>query len=103
MAQPAYGSTLAEFFRPRNVALVGATDKSTWSRMIHSRFERFGHVGELFAVNRNGTPAHGVTGYKRCADIPGRVDMAYIYVPAEAVADAIRDAAAAGIRNAIVL
>jgi acyl-CoA synthetase (NDP forming) len=94
---------LAEFFRPRNIALIGASDRSAWSHMVFGRFAEYGHQGSLFAVNRNGAEAHGLTGYKRCADIPERVDAAYIYVPAATVADALREAAAAGARNAVVL
>jgi acyl-CoA synthetase (NDP forming) len=94
---------LADFFRPRNIALIGASDRSAWSRLIHSRFAQYGHEGRLFAVNRSGAPAHGAPGHTSCAQIPDRVDMAYVYVPAAATADALRDAAAAGIRNAVVL
>jgi acyl-CoA synthetase (NDP forming) len=94
---------LAAFFRPRTIALVGASDRSAWSQQIFRRFGMFGHEGKLFAVNRNGQPAHGLEGFTRCADIPEKVDMAYIYVPAAAVADALREAGAAGIRNAVVL
>jgi acyl-CoA synthetase (NDP forming) len=97
------GEALAGFFRPRTVALVGASDKSAWSRMIHSRFAMYGHEGKLYAVNRSGSPAHGLEGFTRCADIPDKIDMAYIYVPAAAVTDALRDAAGAGIRQAVVL
>ena len=94
---------LQSFFRPRNIALVGASDKSAWSNMIFSRFAMYGHEGELFAVNRSGASAHGLPGFTSIAAIPGRIDMAYIYVPAAAVADAVRQTAAAGIRNAVVL
>jgi acyl-CoA synthetase (NDP forming) len=94
---------LQAFFRPRNIALVGASDKSAWSNMIFSRFAMYGHEGELFAVNRSGSPAHGLPGFTSIAEIPRRIDMAYIYVPAAAVADAVRQTAAAGIRNAVVL
>jgi acyl-CoA synthetase (NDP forming) len=97
------GEALAAFFRPRTVALVGASDKSAWSRMIHSRFAMWGHEGKLYAVNRSGSPAHGLEGFKRCADVPDKIDMAYIYVPAAAVTDALRDAAGAGVRQAVVL
>jgi acyl-CoA synthetase (NDP forming) len=94
---------LQAFFRPRNIALVGASDKSAWSNMIFSRFAMYGHEGDLFAVNRSGSSAHGLPGFTSIAEIPGRIDMAYIYVPAAAVADAVRETAAAGIRNAVVL
>jgi acyl-CoA synthetase (NDP forming) len=94
---------LAAFFRPRNIALVGASDKSAWSTRICSRFGMFGHEGRLYAVNRSGSPAHGLPGFTSIGDIPERVDMAYIYTPASAVADAVRQAGAAGIRNVVVL
>src|SRR5262249_45831419 len=63
----------------------------------------YGHEGALYAVNRSGSPAHGLAGYTSCADIPDAIDMAYIYVPAAAVADALRDAAGAGVPPAVVL
>jgi acyl-CoA synthetase (NDP forming) len=102
MARPTR-EDLAAFFRPRNIALVGASDRSAWSKLIFSRFAMFGHEGELFAVNRSGSSAHGLPGFASIGDIPGRVDMAYIYVPADAVIDAIRQTAAAGVKNAVVL
>ncbi len=102
MTAPSSGD-LAGFFRPRNVALVGASDKSGWSRMIFSRFADYGHEGEIFAVNRSGAPAHGLPGYTSVAEIPAKIDIAYIYVPAQAAAEAIRQVGAAGVRHAVVL
>lgn len=97
------GDRLRAFFRPRNIALVGASDKSAWSRMIFSRFEAYGHEGRLFAVNRSGASAHGLPGFASIAEIPEPVDMAYIYVPAAAAPEAVRQAGAAGVRHAVVL
>jgi acyl-CoA synthetase (NDP forming) len=94
---------LQAFFRPRNIALVGASDKSAWSRLIFSRFATYGHEGALYAVNRSGSSAHGLPGFIDIADIPGGVDMAYVYVPASAASDALRQAAAAGVRNVVML
>ena len=94
---------LTAFFRPRNIALVGASDKSNWSKLIHSRFAKFGHEGQLFAVNRSGSPAHGLPGFESCRDIDARLDMAYIYVPAPSAIEALEDAASAGIGNAVIL
>ena len=94
---------LAAFFRPRNIALVGASDKSAWSQMVFARFAEYKHEGQLYAVNRNGTSAHGLPGYQRIADIPAQVDTAFIFVPAAGVTGALQEAAAAGVRNAVVL
>lgn len=94
---------LAGLFRPRSVALIGASDKSYWSSSVFDSFQRFEYPGALYAVNRNGNPAHGLPGFRSCREIPNPVDLAMIYVPAPAVIDALRDAAAAGVRNAVVL
>ncbi|GGN61700.1 hypothetical protein GCM10011349_44600 [Novosphingobium indicum] len=87
----------------RSIALCGASDKSNWSNAIYHNTHAFGFKGKVFAVNRKGVPAHGVPGYKSCQDIPEPVDLAYIYVPTEAVLDALTDVAAAGIKSVIVL
>ncbi len=86
-----------------NVALVGASERSTWSHMIVRRFRDFGHKGQLFAVNRDAKEAHGLAGYRSCRDIPSQVDTAIIFVPAGAVAGALEDVADAGITSAVVL
>lgn len=90
-------------FHPRSVALVGASDRSAWSRMIIGRFRDFGYQGTLLAVNRDGKEAHGLPGYASCRDLPIVPDIAFLYVPAAAVAGALEDAAAAGITRALVL
>ena len=96
-------SRIAALFRTRNVAIVGASDRSAWSHSAFARFADYGHAGKLFAVNRGGKSAHGLPGYASVADIPEPVDTAFMIVPAAAVAGALRDAAEGGVRNAVVL
>ena len=96
-------SALAGFFTPRNIALVGASDRSAWSQMVAACFDLFGHTGKLYAVNRGGKEAHGFPGYTSCTEIPDPVDAAFVYVPAAAVVEALHDCAAAGIRNVVIL
>ncbi len=67
------------------------------------RFREFGHVGRLYAVNREGKAAHGLPGYRSCRDIPEPPQAAIIFVPAQAVASAMEDAADAGITSVVVL
>lgn len=95
--------SLRKLFASRDIALIGASDRSTWSQLIVRRFREFGHEGRLYAVNRDGKPAHGLAGYRTCRDIPEAPDAAIVFVPAEAVAGALEDAADAGITGAVVL
>lgn len=94
---------LDSFFRPRSVVLVGATDKSSWSQLIHRNFGAMGYAGDVWLVNKRGTPAHGQSAVASCRDLSSIPDVAYVFVPLDAVHDAITDVAEAGIRNAVVL
>ncbi len=91
------------FFRPQSVALVGASERSTWSRLTASRFAMYQFRGRLFAVNTKGLQAHGLPAYRSCAEIPEPVDLAIIMVNASSVEDALRDVGAAGIANAVII
>ena len=94
---------LERLFTSEDIVLVGASDRSTWSRMIVGRFRDYGHGGKLYAVNREGKDAHGLPGYRSCRDMPDRPDLAIILVPAASVASALEDVADAGILSAVVL
>ena len=95
-------SALRRMIAATKVALVGASERSTWSHLIIRRFRDFGHQGQLYAVNRDAREAHGLPGYRSCRDIPSQVDTAIIFVPAQAVAGALEDVADAGITSAVV-
>lgn len=100
---PVDAHPLSTMFQPRSIALVGASEKSIWSHFIIRNFKDFGYEGEVYAVNRGGATVYGVTGYTSCVAIGCPVDVAFIFVPQSAVMEALDDAAAAGIRNAVVL
>lgn len=82
---------------------MGASERSAWSAGSFANFERLGFEGTVHLVNRNGGIVHGQAAHKSCADIGEPVDLALLLVGAEAVPDALRDIAAAGIRTAVVL
>jgi acyl-CoA synthetase (NDP forming) len=88
---------------PASVAIVGAKDASATSYGVVEALNRVGFGGRIFAVNRSGTPAHGLPTFASCAAIGEPVDTAVLLVPAGAVGDVLDDAAAAGIRTAVVL
>ncbi|HTQ94402.1 MAG TPA: acetate--CoA ligase family protein [Streptosporangiaceae bacterium] len=97
------GGRLTSLFRPRSVALVGASDKSTFSLLAYRNLVEFGFGERVCLVNRRGATAHGQPTVSTCAQIGEPVDVAYLMVPQAATLEALHDAAAAGIRNACVL
>jgi acyl-CoA synthetase (NDP forming) len=94
---------LSKLFNPRSVAIVGASEKSTWTVMQRRCIEGYGFDGRTYAVNRSGSAVFGWPGFTSCSAIGEPVDAAYLCVPQDAVLEAIDDIARAGIRAAVVL
>src|SRR3954469_2957177 len=89
-------------FRPRSVAIIGASDKNPWTRIATRTLEDVGFTGPLHLVNRRGTSALGRETITSCAEAGG-IDAAFIAVPAVALSDAIEDMAAAGVKYGAVV
>jgi acyl-CoA synthetase (NDP forming) len=94
---------LTSLLRPRSVALVGAANKSTFSILAYRNLVEFGFDARTFLVNRRGAETHGRSTVTSCAQIGEPVDVAYLMVPQAGMLAALDDAAAAGIRNAVIL
>ena len=94
---------LATMLRPRSVALVGAAEKSGFSRTAYGNLVAFGRGETVHLVNRRGAVTHGRPTVTSCQQIGEPADLAFLMVPQAGTLDALADAAAAGIRNAIVL
>jgi acyl-CoA synthetase (NDP forming) len=94
---------LQDFFRPKSVALVGATDKSGWSISTYNNLREHGFGGEVHLVNPRTAVVHGVDTHPSLAAIPGGVDLAYVMTPIEVVPQMLREGASVGIRNYVVL
>jgi acyl-CoA synthetase (NDP forming) len=88
---------------PRSIALVGASDRSGWSTGAFGNFATLGFEGALHLVNRNGGEVHGRPVVTSCREIGEPVDLALMLVGNAALPGALADAAAAGIRFAVVL
>jgi len=95
--------TLDGFLKPKGVALIGASDRSAYSRTAYSAGKLIGFDERLFLVSRSGGEAHGrptVTDVRECR---GEVDTAVFMIPADGIIDKVEEVAEAGIRYAIVL
>lgn len=95
--------SVARLLEARSFALIGASDKSTFSALVHGNLVAAGHGQRTFLVNPRSPEVHGARTYASCAEIGQPVDLAYVMVPAERAPDALRDAALAGVRGAVVL
>jgi acyl-CoA synthetase (NDP forming) len=94
---------LREFFAPRSIAVVGASDTSGWARFVLASATATGFAGPLIPVHPTHRTVFGRTAVRSLRDTDGPVDLAFLMVPQHAVMDVIEDAGAAGVRGAIVL
>lgn len=94
---------LRALFEPRSFALIGASDKSTFSALVHGNLVAAGHGEVTHLVNPRSPQVHGRDTFPSCVAIGSPVDLAFIMVPSGRAPDALRDAAAAGARAVMVL
>jgi acyl-CoA synthetase (NDP forming) len=94
---------LREFFAPRSIALVGASETSGWARFIVAASSAVGYTGPLLPVHPRHDKIFGRPAVRTLRDLAEPADLAFILAPTQAVPTVIEDAAAAGVRNAVVL
>ncbi len=94
---------LRTLFEPRSIALVGASDKSTWSLMIHVGLTQGGFDGKVYYINPRNPTVHGQPTVASLSAIGEPVDLCYIMVGTEGVLPVLQDMIAADIHNAVVL
>lgn len=101
-AAPVRAGAIADLLRPGSVAIVGASDRSTWSVALQRNLSTIGGH-RLWLVNPNRPEAHGQATVPSLAEIDGDVQLACLIVRAEQVTGALLAAAERGIRNVIVI
>jgi acyl-CoA synthetase (NDP forming) len=103
MSQLVTPDRLREFFAPRSLAVVGASDASGWAQFIAASSAATGFSGPLIPVHPEHATVFGRPAIRSLRDLAEPVDLAFIMVPPHAVPHVIDDAGAAGVRHAIVL
>jgi acetate---CoA ligase (ADP-forming) len=89
---------------PRNIVLVGATDKpGNYAERIWNNLVKYGYEGGLYPINAKREAIWGVTCYKDFASLPEKPDHVLVLVPARFAVQVILDAAAAGARSATIV
>lgn len=94
---------LRRLFKPRSIALVGASARSIWSNSAMDNIVRFGFDGPVHLVNPKGGEIYGKAAATSCAAIGEEIDAALLMVPEAALLGAIEDLAAARVGGAVLL
>ena len=88
--------------RASSVAIVGASERGQWQRMIYGNLRDYGYPGRVFLVNPRQKEVYGQPCFPSLRALPEKIDHAMVIVPAAGVADVLMDAEAAGVKSATV-
>ena len=94
---------MEKFFRPRSVAIVGASPQAGSSRntivkvLLKHRFE-----GVIYPVSPSHDAVESLKAYRSISDIPETPELALVITPAHTVPGIVAECGAKGIRNVIV-
>lgn len=92
------------FFRPKNVAVIGATEnpgtvgRTTFWNLISTPFG-----GTVFPINPKRSNVLGIKAYPSVADVPAELDLAVIATPPPSIPGLIRQCGDVGVRGAVVI
>ena len=92
------------FFRPRSVAVIGATDRlghvgrSVLWNLISSPFG-----GTVYPVNLKKNSVLGIKAYPGVRSLPEAAELAVIVTPADTVPGLIEECALAGVKGAVII
>src|SRR5215208_4886101 len=95
---------LDAIFKPKNVAVVGATETAgSVGRTVLWNLISTPFGGTVFPVNPKRPSVLGIKAYASLKDIPAQVDLIVVCTPAPSVPQIIREAVAAGVKGAVVI
>ncbi len=95
---------LRAFFEPKSVAVIGASrNPRKIGHIIVSQMLKAGFSGKLFPVNPKATQILGLKAYPSILDVPERVDLAIISIPAHYTIQAIEDCGKKGVAAVVII
>jgi acyl-CoA synthetase (NDP forming) len=93
---------LDALFKPKSIAIVGASDKPTPGRRIIASLDRLGFAGKIYPINPNYAAVLNRPCYPSFAELPEAPDIAAFCLGHERVVDAFIAGAKRGMKAAVI-
>ncbi len=90
------------FFEPEGVVVIGATPNPLKGGNAIIKNLKPGYKGNIYPVNPRYPEIDGIACYPSVEDIPGKADLAIIFVPAAQVTKAVEECAEKGIPGVMI-
>nr|AAU82850.1 conserved hypothetical protein [uncultured archaeon GZfos1D1] len=95
---------LSNVLEPDSIAVIGASsNREKWGYRILDNIISGGYSGEVYPVNPNEDEVLGMRCYPSVLDLPHRVDLGIIAVPAEIVPAVLEECGRKGIRGVVIV
>ena len=95
---------LDAFFLPKNVAVIGATEKAgSVGRTVLMNLSHGAFSDKVYAVNPKHKEVCGVRAFPSIGEVPAEVDLAIVVTPATTVPGLIGECVDAGVKAAVVI
>jgi len=95
---------LTHLFEPNTIAFIGASaDIFKWGFNILHQIVKRGFEGEVYPVNPNAHHVQAVSAFPTVIDIPDKVELAIVAVPAVQVIEVARQCAEKGVKGLVVI
>jgi acyl-CoA synthetase (NDP forming) len=96
-------ATVAPFFNPKSMAVIGASrSPGKGGNIILRNLLKAGFKGAIHPINPTVKEILGLASYARVSDVPTPVETAMVVIPKNAVHEALEDCAAKGVTNIIL-
>jgi acyl-CoA synthetase (NDP forming) len=87
-----------------SIAVVGASpDPAKLGSITLATIIRGGYKGKIYPINPKASEIQGLKAYPSLSAVPDPIDVAFVLVPAQAVAGVLREAAAKGCAGSVIL
>jgi len=98
------GRGMDALFKPRSIAIFGASDDVTKIGGRPLQFLRkYGYAGGIYPINRKAGLVQSLPAYANLDDVPEVPELAVVAVPPAGVLDAVKDCARRGVKAAVIL
>jgi acetate---CoA ligase (ADP-forming) len=95
---------MKDFFYPKSIAIVGTSENpEKLGTMILNNLLKGGFEGEVYPINKKSKEISGLKVHKKVSDIPKKVDLVCIVVPALHVLNVVRDCAKKKVKGIVII
>ncbi len=95
---------LSKILEPDSIAVIGASsNREKWGYRILGNIISAGYSGEVYPVNPNEGEVLGMRCYPSVLDLPHRVDLGIIAVPAGSVPAVLEECGRKGVRGVVIV